>query len=116
MPSPILTQCRQTADAVEAGAAQLGPSWSGYGPLNALCAHFRRSAEELAENRGLSEITDRLRWAEESGQKHIAWPFYPAGGKATPAQSRSFRGGVDGKADMDRAQNRRHSLTQPWNR
>ena len=75
MPSPILTQCRQTADAVEAGAAQLGPSWSGYGPLNALCAHFRRSAEELAENRGLSEITVAFVGPKKAGKSTLLGLF-----------------------------------------
>jgi hypothetical protein len=57
MSPPILDQCRRVASQVEAAVAQLGSAWAGHGPLMNLCSRFRLEAEQLANNRGLAEIT-----------------------------------------------------------
>ena len=68
MSSPILAQCRRTATQVESAADQLGAAWSGYAPLTELCVRFRRASDELADNRGLAEITIAFVGPKKSGK------------------------------------------------
>jgi len=56
-PFPTLAPYLRAAEHIEYAADRLGPSWSGHGPVLQACHEFRRSYEQLATNRGFSEMT-----------------------------------------------------------
>ena len=71
-PSPGLSACLRVAERLERAADQLGPAWSGHAPIMQACQEFRRSCEQLATNRGLSEMTVAFIGPKNAGKSTIA--------------------------------------------
>jgi hypothetical protein len=70
--SPSLSLCLRAAERIESAADRLGPSWSGHGPILQACQAFRRACEQLATNRGLSEVTIAFVGPKKAGKSTIA--------------------------------------------
>lgn len=72
MLSTTLPLCLQTADRVEVAADRLGRSWPGHAPIMQTCRQFRQSCEQLASNRGLSDVTIAFVGPKKAGKSTLA--------------------------------------------
>lgn len=68
MPSRLLESCNDLADKVERHAGVLGLDWEGYSEVSRICEDFRRSCRELAENRGIDQLTIAFTGPKNSGK------------------------------------------------
>ncbi len=67
-----LAQCVRAAERVEFAADRLGTAWPGYAPILQECHEFRRACEQLATNRGFSEVTIAFVGPKKAGKSTVA--------------------------------------------
>lgn len=71
-PSSSLSLCLRAAERIEFAADRLGDAWSGHSPVRQACREFRRACEQLATNRGFSEMTIAFVGPKKAGKSTIA--------------------------------------------
>ncbi|MFZ2960979.1 MAG: hypothetical protein WA705_29215 [Candidatus Ozemobacteraceae bacterium] len=70
--SSSLSLCLRAAERIELAVERLGPSWSGHGSILQACHEFCRACEQLATNRGFSEITLAFVGPKKAGKSSVA--------------------------------------------
>jgi hypothetical protein len=71
-PFSTLAPYLRAAEHIEYAADRLGPSWSGHGPILQACHELRRACEQLATNRGFSEMTIAFVGPKKAGKSTLA--------------------------------------------